>query len=385
MTETQRERNPTLPHLSVALTLICLFTGISACAPLSQNAGETPSQDSCSPEFPDKDGWLGGDSAYSIPLTPTKSIWFFGDSFIATAPSQERSDAAFVANTIGISTCTDGKFQIDYTFGGTPTEPMDFFGPVSANISYWPLSSFLHEGRLFVFLQQVKRRSGAGAFDFDIVGVDLAEISNPLRPPSDWFITLRPIYHGQDLIPGIASIKSDHYVYLYSVRHTAGSANRDVLLQRFRLKDLNEPEAEIDVTTYQKGGAWAPAIEHAAPLMREGATEMSLRYDEHLKKWIAVMPSVNAFASHANYRSSPTLSGPWSKARPLLAYTELKDDSPDSEDVFCYAAKEHPQFAPEKPRSILLTYVCNTTDETVLTRTDLYRPIALRVKLPSSD
>ena len=36
----------------------------------------------CVPSFPYDDGWLGGDAAYSIRLSDTRSIWLFGDSFV---------------------------------------------------------------------------------------------------------------------------------------------------------------------------------------------------------------------------------------------------------------------------------------------------------------
>ncbi len=56
-------------------SLLPLFCGV--CHPASRNAA------GCLPSFPDRDGWYGGDGAYSILLDDGRTLWLFGDTFVS--------------------------------------------------------------------------------------------------------------------------------------------------------------------------------------------------------------------------------------------------------------------------------------------------------------
>src|SRR5882724_202465 len=52
--------------------------------------------------FPYSGGWLGADDAYSIPFGQGKSVWLFGDTFVADPSTTLRSKAkTMVRNSIG--------------------------------------------------------------------------------------------------------------------------------------------------------------------------------------------------------------------------------------------------------------------------------------------
>ena len=56
--------------------------------------------------FPCQQGWLGGDSAYSVPLGNGTSLWIFADTFVGPTTATNRTQAnGFIHNPIAISTC----------------------------------------------------------------------------------------------------------------------------------------------------------------------------------------------------------------------------------------------------------------------------------------
>ena len=91
-------------------------------------------------------------------------------------------------------------------------------------------------------------------------------------------------------------------------------------------------------------------------------------------------------------RLTPTVLGPWSERMPLFTIPETMPDRSGEidENVFCYAGKAHPQFAPEG--QLLVTYVCNLFARSpqevpaVLERLretpSLYRPKIVPIELP---
>ena len=62
----------------LALLLSCIL--LSSCSALQERAYYPRSASAvCLPSFPDKDGWYGGDGAYSIRLDDRRVLWLFGD------------------------------------------------------------------------------------------------------------------------------------------------------------------------------------------------------------------------------------------------------------------------------------------------------------------
>jgi hypothetical protein len=65
-----------------------------------------------------------------------------------------------------------------------------------------------------------------------------------------------------------------------------------------------------------------------------------------------------------------------------VQYPEMKKGNPDyTANVFCYAAKEHPEF--ETSGSLLVTYACNSlVEEEVFKNMDLYHPVVVSLPVP---
>src|SRR6266852_2877309 len=75
--------------------------------------------------------------------------------------------------------------------------------------------------------------------------------------------------------------------------------------------------------------------------------------------------------------------GPWSEQRAVYEFPEMSKNNPRRDrDTFCYAVKEHIEFA--EANRMLVTYACNSFKlEKLFANTDIYRPQTVLVHLPS--
>lgn len=358
---------------------------LAACGSIGIKQHDT--QAACTPSFPLKGGWLGGDAAYSLPLSETDSLWFFGDTFVGQEDAPHRHDAAFIGNSVARSACTDGNWAIDYFWKTRDGIPAAVFTPDSSAYRYWPLSSFRHQDRLYVFVVRVETLDGNDALSFRTTGVDLARIDNPLAPARDWRIEIGRFYEGTDLIPGVANARDGSHLLVYTTlegeRFKQSGDHHAVILARLPLAQIDA--AAPPVETLRHDGVWIDGLTSANSrrVMASGATEMSLRFHPGGNKWIAIMPADEPFVPYGIVKQAPHPAGPWHDGQKIIGYAEQEEAHAQGDtNVFCYAAKEHGQFA-RAAQELLITYVCNTIDDGVLERMDLYAPAAGRVDLPS--
>jgi len=100
-------------NIRTAIILLCLSVLlVSCCVP-----GPVKYSSPCIPQFPDQDGWYGGDGAYSIDLDGQRSLWLFGDTFASEEKGRKNRIGmdVILGNTLAVSTCsTDQKFFIRY-------------------------------------------------------------------------------------------------------------------------------------------------------------------------------------------------------------------------------------------------------------------------------
>ena len=71
----------------------------------------------CIPEFPLKDGWLGGDGAVSISIDKNTTYFLFSDTYVGkkNQKSRQEKELKMVSNTIAIHKCLpNGKTNIQY-------------------------------------------------------------------------------------------------------------------------------------------------------------------------------------------------------------------------------------------------------------------------------
>jgi hypothetical protein len=384
---------------ATGLALLALLAG--ACAGVEGPARERPA---CWPRFPYQQGWLGGDSAYSIPLSETRSLWLFGDTFVGAPGQADRSGAHFVRNSVGISECLpDERFEVRYFWGAGPDGAPRSFLEREGGGWWWLFGGFLHDGHLYLGLLAVEESPPRGplALPFRFTGTALARIDDPSADPQTWRPEVLPLSQSAVALPVSTLLAQGSHLYLFTFVDRGDGRLPRILLRLPLARLAAGADLEGGLETLAASGAWRPgvALESAQILMDDNATEMSVRYHAELRKWIALYnfpdPDGSLPASPSSdavyLRSADRLEGPWSERTPVFRIPELADGAPRRDpNTGCYAAKEHPGFS--LPGSLTFTYVCNLFAgpgqdpmpilERLQRRMDLYRPVAASVSLP---
>jgi len=360
-------------------------------------------QRACWPRFPYQQGWLGGDGAYSVPLSATRSAWLFGDTFVGRPGQADRVGASLVHNSIGVSECRDGRFAIDYAWGEGPDgAPRAFLQRPEGSGWWWLFGGFVHERRLYLGLLEVEHAEPRGglALPFRYGGSALARIDDPGGDPRRWRVEVLPLARGPLAHPVSAFAVAGPYLYLFGFLDLP-EGRHPRILSRLPLAALAARPADLPAAleTWTRDGRWAPGFRpgEARILMDDNASEMSVRHHPESGRWIALYnyPDVDARfpatrpADGVYLRTAPAPEGPWSGRQLVFRIPELASGSRDP-NLGCYAAKEQPQFS--RPGSLTFTYVCNLFSGpgqdpfAVLGRLqrdmEIYRPVPAAVSLP---
>ena len=381
-------------------------------------------QAECRPEFPDEDGWFGGDSAASAPLPGQDgraSLWLFGDSFVARTRRRAGREFPFVHNSVAIAHCDEGGgWRLDYAFrrasDGVPRaffEPPPETSPIGEHASagdgdayYWPIGAAARGRFVYVALLRVEPGPPAGPFQlpFRLVGVDLARVEPSNAAPTRWPIRYATLSRRKDVFPAASLVSTPDALHAFAfLAPEDGRAPR--ILMRIPEAALAEhapdfpSSLEASLETLGEHGRFTRGLapDAARILMDDDATEMSVHFDPGLGEWLAVYadPTGTDGAARGDVvwlRRAPALTGPWSAPRPLLRIPELLGGpDPEPGERFCYAGKAHPELAPSG--SLLVTWVCNlfaepgedvgAVLERLRTTPSLYRPRALRIAVPA--
>jgi hypothetical protein len=106
------------------------------------------------------------------------------------------------------------------------------------------------------------------------------------------------------------------------------------------------------------------------------ANEFSVSYLAAIDKYVALYTE-KGFSRNIVVRFAPEPWGSWSEPTTIYACPEVDR----SADVFCYAAKGHPDLA-LAPDELIVTYIANSFDfEKMAADATLYRPRFLRVRI----
>jgi len=337
------------------------------------------------PEFSYIHGWLGADDAYSIPLTPSKSLWLFGDTFVGGENTELRSQAkTMVRNSVGISVCKrDKNCSMRYFWHqrGEP-KPHSFFDTGTDDLWYWPLDGFLEGKTLYVSLMAVRNKPGSkanDAFGFEIVGTKLVTIRNAPAAPNKWHIAMQDLT-GARLWSGVSIVRDGNYVIWYT-QVNEGEGRGYMTAMRIPPNKMAVPSSAWEYL--RTDGQWAPGLPHedAMHLIDNPISEMSVRFHPSIHKWIALSTGPEFPSTRAVARLADSPLGPWSAPQTIYEFPEMKTATPGyDKDTFCYAVKEHIEFS---DATIALTYACNSM---VLSKTvanmDIYRPKVVILDLP---
>ena len=110
-----------------------------------------------------------------------------------------------------------------------------------------------------------------------------------------------------------------------------------------------------------------------------------MRYHSADKKWIAVYLNTQNKGDRFLYQTADKPEGPWTEPKDLGV--KVPEVDPNSalydKNSFCYAGKEHIEFARKK--NLVVTYVCNSAEDfekkTSFLRRNLflYRPVVREI------
>ncbi|MBZ5666219.1 MAG: DUF4185 domain-containing protein [Acidobacteriia bacterium] len=364
----------------MTVTAIMLFLLSSATSLHAQEKFKTD----CTPNFPFKQLWWGADAAYSIPLPDGRSVWIFGDTLYGDRRVVEGSDPRMVRNSIGISTCGDrNSWKVDYVVRrGDKGQPQDFFQAQHKGTWYWALDGFFYKNDLWVTLLCIRNapKTTSAALGFETCGADLARVSGLEKDPQRWSVKYFPLVpDGVHAYPSATVVVEGDYVYIFALQE---ADLRPMLLTRIPLDGLDSPADHLQYLS--KSGNWKPGLTpaNAMHVMKQGNTEMTVRYHPGLKEWIAILNYPKLFSDLIIARTAPRLEGPWSEEKVIYRIPEMQKGSAGyDKDTFCYAAKEHPEF--RQPGSLLITYACNTMNvQKLASDLDIYFPKVVRVPFP---
>lgn len=301
--------------------------------------------------------WLGADAALSVPIGKGRTVWLFGDTFVATTNACVRSQSDMVRNTIAIQNGEDPRsatmtFQWGRDRDGSPAS----FFPERDNHWYWPGHGVrLEEGPLVIFLYATVGTPGEG-LGFANAGYAIAVIDDPDASPEKWnprIIDMPPIAF--DAVPATAVIQNGGFIVAVAIRQAGTHAGALVRYPTASLLQGNVGDAE-----WWAGGelGWIPeaSLDASGPVyvLDDAGSECSLHWDDRVGSFVHVA-SYGFGATTIGLRTAPDLTGPWSDA--VVVYRPPESDGPQP---FVYAAKAHPELVGVEADDLVVTYATNS-------------------------
>ncbi len=352
---------------SLALCAALLAAGCTGAQRDLTTAESWPEADALFRSEPD---WLGGDAAFSVHLGGERTLWLFGDSFIATSAAHIRSESEMVRNSIALQHGLNPESAtIEFSWRDHEGRPGSFF-PEQDDTWLWPLHGIVHEGELTVFLSRIENDSDPSSLGFRAVGWTAIRVEELDDNPMSWELREMPIPETPfPAIVGVSVIRTEGFVYAWVVEEPGSHA---LFLLRWREErvaagDLTEPEWWAGT---ERGFV---AADDAAPVavLSEGATELSVSRARHTEGWVLVQ--TRGFgAATLSLRRAEHLVGPWSDLEALFRPPESSRS-----DAFVYAGKGHPQL---EGADLVATYAANAWDFSDLVADDsLYYPRFIRI------
>ena len=332
---------------------IALISAIAACSsPEPVDRGEQWPE--AAALFRQDPRWLGGDGALTIPLGTDRTLWLFGDTFVAKTPNNVRTESEMVRSTIGVQTGLDPtRAKMEFAWRTDPDgSPASFFAE-DGERWHWPGHGVRlpNGGAVVVFLMILRSTPNEG-LGFAESGWRVARIDDVDGPPTAMRVTtFDPPPSTRDAVVGCASvIEGEHGV---AFAPGDGSAHR-AYLARMRIADLAANVAAPEWWT-GVGSGWGRDVD-AKPVMDDVGSECSVHWDARHSRWVHVM-SQGFGATAIVTRTAPALEGPWSDAVHAFTPPESRGEKP-----FVYAAKAHPELTTGNADELVVTYATNSFD-----------------------
>ncbi|HEX5618180.1 MAG TPA: hypothetical protein VFX51_07155 [Solirubrobacteraceae bacterium] len=294
---------------------------------------------------------------FSAPLPDGRIAWIFGDSFIGHVTADGRRTGGLVNNSIVIQ---NGPCLTTYA-SGTPSAPDALIRPAEPTVEwYWPADATVEDGHLHVLVWRV-RSTGPGAWDFEVVGTELATLALPALDEPE----IRPLPAAPGVAWGSALAVDGDRTYVYGI-HVHADGERWLHVAR-TTSDLEAP------WEYRTADGWSAdpqasadqlhGISHQVSVLRDGNEYFLITQDPRLSPVVTL------------YRA-PTPSGPWA-----LAAEPFANAASPLPGTFTYNAAAHPEFT--AGGLLLLSYNVNSlVPDDALSDAAIYHPRFLTVPWP---
>ena len=330
--------------------------------------------------FERQDGWTGADGAYTVKLSDDRILWLFGDTWYGEIREGRHTNATIIKNSIAIQhgiipPNASVGFYSGRTSGG---KPLAFIQPSDGRGWIWFYHGIEVNKELYLCLIQAERTENRNSFGFKIIGTRLGRVANPGESPSDWRISQRRIpwerlSPGGDTIFGSALLRKNKFIYIFgTTEEIVGEIRHKYMIL------ARAPEAKLeqfDQWQFFSAGRWSKDFGELSRLAGDLANEYSVSYLAALGEYVAVY-TAKGVSKNIVGRFAPNPWGPWSEPEVLYECPEASWGA----DVFCYAAKGHPELS-LAPDEIIVTYVASSLDfEKIASDARLYRPRFLRVR-----
>ncbi|TDE09902.1 DUF4185 domain-containing protein [Jiangella asiatica] len=335
--------------------------------------------------FREDEFWVGGDSAYSVPVGEDRAVWIFADTFISARGGERRSaDSTMINNSVGIQDGLDPATGTMRFFWRRRADgrPASFLG-TDDHTFLWPCNAVLLDGRLLLFAMRVRSRKmtpeeyerAGNLASFELVGWVARLVENPLDDPDRWRV--RDLDTGTcrfatTLGAGALLVDGDH-LYAHA---SAGSDTRGQYLARWRIADAADGHLTDREWWFGPDAGWlsehAPLPTVPAPTVDAPQTEFTVHRDAAGR--LVWVQTDGLFRADIVVREGERPEGPWTPFAPVYHPPEG-----DVEGGFVYGAKAHPEQR-GAGGDLVLTYNNNALrSEMLMGRPELYYPTFVRV------
>lgn len=363
------------PVAALALTLVALWAAGCASTQGAASAAVTAATLEClqGEAWPEADRlfvsdprWRGGDAAYSVDLGGERSLWLFGDSFVAGKYVNRRAGLAMVHNSVAVMQGRDpSTATLHFVLPRDPSgAPAPFFAERDGRW-YWPAHGVRDGDALVLFLYRMAPGSAGDApgFGFRFEASEAVRITNPDAEPEAWKLEWLALPESvQKLAVGASVLVQDGQLHVYAVQP---EPPHQLYLLRWPLAALHQASLPAPEAWTGSGFGRGPP----AAIVSSAAMELSAQRDP-ASGHIVMVYSQGFGAAPLVERIAARPEGTFSQAitlyRPAVRPRQL-----------AYAGKAHPQLT---GAGLVLTYVVNSTDgDAVLWDERIYYPKFVKV------
>lgn len=330
--------------------------------------------------------WLGGDGFYSVALDEARTLWVFGDSWLADGPGSTRKAEPMLHNTLAVQQgWGPGPTRIEF-FSGPHRDGQrtSSFEPPEPGTFYWPLAPVAHGGKLWLLLRRLRAPEGWEGMSFTVLDTDLVTVENPEDDPPAWRWTRQRLPWDErrgdrELRFGSAALEWRGFVYVYGYQHLHGrppnpgarGTEKDQVLARVPRHHLGD----FDLWRFWDGAGWRADPYAAAPLFPGAATELSV--DHVPGVGFVMVQSVPTPPGELGFRVAAAPTGPFSRLHPVQGCPEASL----ADNYWCYAGKA---AARPTPGGLLVGWVSNSLGSfDFVTDTRIYAPRFLELGFPA--